>query len=98
VIFLLLDPLWLELPIRDNLDLEGKASDSEIWKAIDICGCRPWVENLPQKLDAIVTTLSRGQKQLLAMVRAILQKRRIGKRRVLSLLILASHEKAYSLS
>ena len=26
--------MWLDLPIRDNLDLEGKHTDEEIWQLL----------------------------------------------------------------
>ena len=53
--------MWLDLPLRDNLSLDGRHSDEEIWKALDLCGLRNLIEKLPGRLDAIVKTFSRGQ-------------------------------------
>ncbi|KAM0755999.1 P-loop containing nucleoside triphosphate hydrolase protein [Meredithblackwellia eburnea MCA 4105] len=75
------DPLLLEMSIRDNLDVEGEKTDAEIWDALEGSEMKTTIESLPLKLDEMVTgaegRFSRGQKQLLAMSRALLRGRSI---------------------
>ncbi len=64
--------------IRENLLMgKPKASDEEIWRAIDAANARAFVDRLPEKLDSVVgergVKLSVGEKQRLSIARAILK-------------------------
>ena len=71
------DPLLLDLSLRENLDIEGICSDAEIWEAIQATHCKSVVDKLPGGLDYQIAAnggiLSRGEWQLLALCRALLQ-------------------------
>ncbi|KAK7042141.1 P-loop containing nucleoside triphosphate hydrolase protein [Favolaschia claudopus] len=72
------DPVLLEISVRDNLDIEGKHSDEEIWNALELSSMKTIVDQLPSKLDEVVSgssRFSRGQKQLLALARALLRRK-----------------------
>ncbi|KAJ6480257.1 P-loop containing nucleoside triphosphate hydrolase protein [Mycena sanguinolenta] len=74
------DPVLLEISVRANLDIEGKHSDEEIWRALELASMKKAIERLPSKLDEVVTgssRFSRGQKQLLALARALLRQRNV---------------------
>ncbi|MET0787733.1 MAG: ABC transporter ATP-binding protein [Cellulomonas sp.] len=65
--------------VRSNLEY-GKpgASDEELWHALEVAQARPFVEALPEGLDAPIsqggTNLSGGQRQRLAIARALVRK------------------------
>jgi ATP-binding cassette subfamily B protein len=63
--------------IRDNVAYGMKATDAQIYKALEMANAREFVEKLPQKLDAQVgergVKLSGGQKQRIQIARAILK-------------------------
>jgi ATP-binding cassette, subfamily B, multidrug efflux pump len=68
--------------IRDNLKYgKSDASDAEIWSALEIAQARDFVAEQPDKLDAPVaqggTNFSGGQRQRLALARAIIRKPQI---------------------
>lgn len=48
------DPLLLELSVRENLDLEGRRTDHEIWAALEKTRCKALIDALPEKLDTII--------------------------------------------
>jgi ATP-binding cassette subfamily C (CFTR/MRP) protein 1 len=73
------DPLLLELSLRDNLDPEGLHTDADLWNALERAQLKPHIETLSCKLDEMMAgdggSFSRGQRQLLALARAILRNR-----------------------
>ncbi|KAJ7136954.1 P-loop containing nucleoside triphosphate hydrolase protein [Mycena epipterygia] len=74
------DPVLLEISVRDNLDIEGKHSDDEIWRALELASMKEAIERFPSKLEEVITgssRFSRGQKQLLALARALLRERNV---------------------
>src|SRR5207237_9928920 len=64
--------------IRENL-LMGKpsATDSELWRAVEVANAREFIERLPDKLESVVgergVKLSVGEKQRLSIARALLK-------------------------
>ena len=76
--------------MRENLDPEDVCSEAEIWAALEAaevsssCGHVPAddqlkgiVNDLDEMMNADGGSLSRGQRQLLALARAILRRRKI---------------------
>jgi len=64
--------------IRENLLMgKPKASDAELWLAVDAANARGFIERLPQKLESVVgergVKLSVGEKQRLSIARALLK-------------------------
>jgi ABC-type multidrug transport system fused ATPase/permease subunit len=64
--------------VRDNLRLGNpEASDAELWEALAAANARDFVEQLPEKLGAIVgergVKLSVGEKQRISIARALLK-------------------------
>ncbi|KAJ3164936.1 hypothetical protein HDU88_004917 [Geranomyces variabilis] len=64
--------------LRENLDPFGHASDEQLWTALDKVSLKPYVSELPEKLDAQVQiggeNFSMGQRQLLALARLLASK------------------------
>src|SRR5881227_1574740 len=64
--------------IRENL-LMGKprATDAELWRAVDAANARQFIERLPDRLESVVgergVKLSVGEKQRLSIARALLK-------------------------
>lgn len=75
------DPLLIESTIRENIDIEGTSTDQEIWDSLESSHIKKKIEALPEKLDTVIVgeggTFSRGERQLLALARAVLRKKQI---------------------
>ncbi|TKY88084.1 hypothetical protein EX895_003180 [Sporisorium graminicola] len=75
------NPLVLAATIRENLDPEGTCSDHELWDALQKCELTSFVKKQANELEELLLTgdtfISTGQKQLLALARALLRKRKI---------------------
>ncbi|KAK4706097.1 hypothetical protein P7C70_g101, partial [Phenoliferia sp. Uapishka_3] len=72
------DPLLLDTTLRENLDISGERSDDEVWEALERCSMKAFAERLPLKLqENLHGSFSRGQKQLIALARTLLQRRSI---------------------
>ena len=73
--------LILHTTIRENLDLDSKHSDQELWEALRKCNLDEWVrsqgERLETELGGDTVILSPGQRQLFSFARAILRQRSI---------------------
>lgn len=69
------DSSLFNLTLRENIAFSNTVSDSDIEKAIDTAELRDFIEQLPYKLDTIVserwTSLSGWQKQRLMLARAL---------------------------
>ncbi|XP_067949778.1 ATP-binding cassette sub-family C member 4-like [Watersipora subatra] len=63
--------------LRQNLDINGKASDSDLWRILEEVNLKHKIESLPGRLYADMSHLqphlSVGQKQLLCLARVLLK-------------------------
>lgn len=68
--------------IKDNLTFAAPdATDEQLWEAVDAVGLRDLVERQPEGLDQVIhergSSLSSGERQLLALARAFLSQPRV---------------------
>lgn len=81
------EPFLFAGSIRDNLAFaaprlrSGDAAATELWDAVDAVGLRDLVERQPEGLDQVIhergSSLSSGERQLLALARAFLARPRV---------------------
>jgi len=75
------NPVLLSGTVRLNMDTFDEYTDEEIWLALDRCGMKSAVEEMPGELAGQVAkygkNLSQGQRQLLCLGRALLKQCRI---------------------
>ena len=73
--FVFQDSVMFNLSLRENIAFSTKVSDENLERAIDTAELRDFVENMPNKLDTVVsergTSLSGGQKQRIMLARAL---------------------------
>lgn len=74
-------PVLFSGPLRKSLDPLGRHSDAEIWAALAGVNMRDAIAALPKQLDAPLSeggsNFSAGQRQLLTIARALLQRARV---------------------
>ena len=73
--FVFQDSIMFNLSLRENIAFSSSVKDEDLQRAIDTAELHDFIDNLPKKLDTIVsergTSLSGGQKQRIMLARAL---------------------------
>ncbi|KAJ3069264.1 hypothetical protein HDU98_007667 [Podochytrium sp. JEL0797] len=68
------EPVLFASTIRENLDPFGEKEDVSLWDALEKTRMKDWAQQQTNGLDSLVSEVSVGERQLLCMAKALLQK------------------------